>query len=108
MIATRRIAQAAQRVPRRAAPVLEKIVAKRPRAKEGGGREEENRPGISSRLAGRLRNTNRRSANSSCWRPAGSTRVRGLSSVKANIDVTGHVETAAAGRFTVFAAFKVN
>jgi hypothetical protein len=108
MIATRRIAQAAQRVPRRAAPVLEKIVAKRPRAKEGGGREEENRPGISSRLAGRLRNTNRRSANSSRWRPASSTRVRGLSSVKASIDVTVHVETEAAWRFTVFAVFKVN
>ena len=46
MIATRRIAQAAQRVPRSAAPVLEKMVAKRPRAKEGGGREEENRPEI--------------------------------------------------------------
>jgi hypothetical protein len=108
MIATRRIDQAAQRVPRRAAPVLEKIVAKRPRAKEGGGREEENRPGISSRLAGRLRNTNQWSANKSCWRPAGSTRVRGLSSVRASIDVTAHVETAAAWRFTMFAVFKLN
>jgi len=108
MIATRRIAQAAQRVPRLAAPVLEKIVAKRPRAKEGGGREEENRPGISSRQAGRLRNTNR--WNTSAFRrlPSGSTRLRGLSSVNAPRDVTGHVEAGAEQRFTVFDAMVLN
>jgi hypothetical protein len=39
------------------APAVKKMVAKRPRAKEGGGREEENRPEISSSQAGRLRNT---------------------------------------------------
>jgi hypothetical protein len=39
------------------APAGKKRVAKRPRAKEGGGREEENRPEISSSQAGRLRNT---------------------------------------------------
>jgi|KBSSwiStaDraftv2_1062776.scaffolds.fasta_scaffold1546218_2 hypothetical protein len=34
----------------------EKNVAKRPRANEGGRREEENRPEIAASLSGRLRN----------------------------------------------------
>jgi hypothetical protein len=45
-------------VPRDAAPVGRKNVAKRLRAKEGGGREEENRPEIAASLSGRLRNRN--------------------------------------------------
>ena len=108
MIATRRMAQAPERAPRWAAPAVMKRVAKRPRAKEGGGREEENRPGISSRQAGRLRNTNR--WNTSAFRrlPSGSTRLRGLSSVNAPRDVTGHVEAGAEQRFTVFDAMVLN
>jgi hypothetical protein len=39
-----------------AASAGRKNVAKRLRAKEGGGREEENRPEISASLRGRLRN----------------------------------------------------
>jgi hypothetical protein len=108
MIATRRIAQAAQRVPRLAAPVLEKIVAKCPRAKEGGGREEENRPGISSRRAGRLRNTNRRNASDSRRLPDVSTRLHGLSSVNVPRDVTGHVEVEVEQRFTGSVAMELN
>jgi hypothetical protein len=45
-------------VPHRAAPAGKKNVAKRLRAKEGGGREEENRPEIATSLSGRLRNRN--------------------------------------------------
>jgi hypothetical protein len=88
--------------------VLEKIVAKRPRAKEGGGREEENRPGISSRLTGRLRNTNRWNADGSRRRPDGSTPVHGLSSVKTSGDVTGNVEAGVAQRFTGSVLMKLN
>jgi len=80
--------------------VLEKMVAKRPRAKEGGGREEENRPGISSRQAGRLRNSKPWNAGDSHRLPEGSTRVGGPSSVDTTSDVSGHVEAGGRRRFT--------
>jgi hypothetical protein len=46
-------------VPCEAPWEAEKIVAERPRAKEGGRREEEMRPGISARESERLRNGKR-------------------------------------------------
>jgi len=57
-----------------------KKVAKRPRAKEGGGREEENRPEISSSQAGRLRNS--KLWNAALRRPKIETRSMPPSSVE--------------------------
>jgi hypothetical protein len=88
--------------------VLEKMVAKRPRAKEGGGREEENRPGIASRRTGRLRNSKPWEADGSLRLPDVSTRVGGPSSVGATSDVSGHVEAGREWRVTASDSKEVN
>jgi hypothetical protein len=88
--------------------VLEKMVAKRPRAKEGGGREEENRPGISSRQAGRLRNSKPWKGDDSHQLPHLSRPVGAPSSIAAKSDVSEHVEADGTKRFTASGFIELN